>query len=278
MQPRASFLRKNILLFNWYSDNEDVCLRAANGRKERAAFGDHYRAVLGKKDKAKLSFKIVKQWRLLNFRDGAPWHTFSEKKKLIMAPCWLDAHVDLPLGTTWASVPTSPHFGGPVHLVMVWPGMLQGGWAEANCYWRVGFSWDRPTSTNFRIAVPFFFLLLDLFSCLLSYARTCSRWKWHCSFPFSLEVYLDRLRTKLRSIERLIARGNVTEAFLVCIDWFPGLTRSLDEPWSHAGAQCVLDVTLRAFIIVRESLYYRGGRYSEIVPFACSFPPSFCTT
>ena len=35
-------------------------LRAANGRKEQTAFGDHYRAVHGKKDKAKLSFKIVK--------------------------------------------------------------------------------------------------------------------------------------------------------------------------------------------------------------------------
>ena len=36
-------------------------LRAANGRKERTAFGDHYRAVHEKKDKATLSFEIVKQ-------------------------------------------------------------------------------------------------------------------------------------------------------------------------------------------------------------------------
>ena len=36
-------------------------LRAANGRKEQTAFGDHYRAVHEKTDKAKLSFKIVKQ-------------------------------------------------------------------------------------------------------------------------------------------------------------------------------------------------------------------------
>ena len=35
-------------------------LRAANGRKERTAFGDHYRAVHEKKDKAKLFLKIVK--------------------------------------------------------------------------------------------------------------------------------------------------------------------------------------------------------------------------
>ena len=36
-------------------------LRAANGRIERTAFGDHYRAVHEKKDKVTLSFKIVKQ-------------------------------------------------------------------------------------------------------------------------------------------------------------------------------------------------------------------------
>ena len=36
-------------------------VRAANGRKERTVFGDHYRAVHEKKDKSTLSFKIVKQ-------------------------------------------------------------------------------------------------------------------------------------------------------------------------------------------------------------------------
>ena len=37
-------------------------LSAANGRiVERTDFGNHYRAVHGRKNKAKLSFKIVKQ-------------------------------------------------------------------------------------------------------------------------------------------------------------------------------------------------------------------------